>query len=193
MPATRGSERRRQVSIFISPHNDDETLFGAFTILREKPLVVIVFDRHVQEARGLPVDWKQRRDETRKRARHPRRSVCLPRLSDADPGVTAAVIRERYSRRLGRLSETSLRPGVRGGRARATQHGCRGRRRFRGVRRYLTYTTRESRSRPSGPDSSAGLDPAEARGARLLRVTIQPTRGWVAIPTFLRDQTEYYL
>src|SRR5690606_38099756 len=27
--------------IFISPHPDDETLFGAYTLMREKPLVVI--------------------------------------------------------------------------------------------------------------------------------------------------------
>jgi len=28
--------------IFVSPHPDDEVLFGAYTIMREKPLVVIV-------------------------------------------------------------------------------------------------------------------------------------------------------
>jgi LmbE family N-acetylglucosaminyl deacetylase len=29
-------------SVFLSPHPDDETLFGTFTLLREKPLVVSV-------------------------------------------------------------------------------------------------------------------------------------------------------
>lgn len=29
-------------SVFLAPHPDDETLFGAFTLLREKPLVVSV-------------------------------------------------------------------------------------------------------------------------------------------------------
>lgn len=32
------------MSVFLAPHCDDETLFGAFTLLREKPLVVIVYD-----------------------------------------------------------------------------------------------------------------------------------------------------
>lgn len=31
-------------SVFLAPHHDDETLFGAFTLLREKPLVVVVYD-----------------------------------------------------------------------------------------------------------------------------------------------------
>lgn len=30
------------MKLFISPHPDDETLFGAYTIQREKPLVIIV-------------------------------------------------------------------------------------------------------------------------------------------------------
>jgi hypothetical protein len=34
------------MNIFLAPHNDDETLFGAFTISREKPLVIVVFDPH---------------------------------------------------------------------------------------------------------------------------------------------------
>lgn len=40
------------MKLFISPHNDDESLFGAFTIIREKPLVVIVTDSFIQPLRG---------------------------------------------------------------------------------------------------------------------------------------------
>jgi LmbE family N-acetylglucosaminyl deacetylase len=36
-------------SVFLAPHPDDETLFGAFTLLREKPLVVIVTDSGERE------------------------------------------------------------------------------------------------------------------------------------------------
>jgi len=39
--------------ILVSPHNDDETLFAAFTLLREGPLVVVVFDSYAQPARGI--------------------------------------------------------------------------------------------------------------------------------------------
>lgn len=37
--------------IFLSPHNDDETLFGAYTIMRHKPTVVVVLRSHLQEQR----------------------------------------------------------------------------------------------------------------------------------------------
>lgn len=39
-------------SIIFCPHNDDEVLFCAYTIMREKPLVVIVTDSHIQPNRG---------------------------------------------------------------------------------------------------------------------------------------------
>lgn len=40
------------MKVFISPHQDDETLFGAFTLLREKPLVVTCLDSYIQPNRG---------------------------------------------------------------------------------------------------------------------------------------------
>jgi LmbE family N-acetylglucosaminyl deacetylase len=49
------------MKIFISPHNDDEVLFGAFTLLRERPLVVFVFDSYVQPSRGLSGTSAERR------------------------------------------------------------------------------------------------------------------------------------
>lgn len=53
------------MKVFVSPHNDDETLFGAFTIQREKPLVVIVFDSVVQVIRGhKECDAVTRREES---------------------------------------------------------------------------------------------------------------------------------
>jgi LmbE family N-acetylglucosaminyl deacetylase len=53
-----------KVKLFLSPHNDDEVLFGAFTILREKPLVVIVTDSVVQEKRGYGIRAIDRRAES---------------------------------------------------------------------------------------------------------------------------------
>ena len=51
--------------IFISPHNDDEVLFGAYTIMREKPLVVIVTDSYIQQERGDEATAEQRIQETK--------------------------------------------------------------------------------------------------------------------------------
>lgn len=38
-------------SLLLSPHNDDETLFAAFTCLRERPHVIVVLRSQVQEDR----------------------------------------------------------------------------------------------------------------------------------------------
>lgn len=42
------------VKLLLSPHNDDEALFCAFTIMRERPTVVVAFDSYVQPFRGVP-------------------------------------------------------------------------------------------------------------------------------------------
>lgn len=52
------------MKIFVSPHNDDECLFGAFTLMRNKPLVIIVTDSYIQEKRGDGITSRQRREET---------------------------------------------------------------------------------------------------------------------------------
>jgi LmbE family N-acetylglucosaminyl deacetylase len=52
------------MNLFISPHCDDECLFGSFTIQRERPLVVIVLDGIIQGLRGAQVTARQRRQET---------------------------------------------------------------------------------------------------------------------------------
>jgi LmbE family N-acetylglucosaminyl deacetylase len=53
------------VKVFLSPHHDDETLFGAFTLLRERPLVVIVTDSYAQFNRGDGITNETRWAEAR--------------------------------------------------------------------------------------------------------------------------------
>ncbi len=50
--------------IFLAPHNDDETLFGAFTIMTENPLVIIVSDSQIQAKQYPHITAKIRRDES---------------------------------------------------------------------------------------------------------------------------------
>jgi len=50
------------MKLLISPHNDDEALFAAFTILRERPLVFIVTDSIRQNGRGITAN--ERRNES---------------------------------------------------------------------------------------------------------------------------------
>jgi hypothetical protein len=40
------------MKLFLSPHNDDAVLFGAYTLLRENPLVLTVMDSYLQVQRG---------------------------------------------------------------------------------------------------------------------------------------------
>ncbi len=55
----------RTLAIF--PHNDDEALFMAYTLMREKPLVLIVTDAYIQTNRGeIGCDSETRWDETKK-------------------------------------------------------------------------------------------------------------------------------
>lgn len=50
--------------LFIAPHNDDEALFGSYTLLREKPLVLLVTDSWIQGLRGTGITASQRRRES---------------------------------------------------------------------------------------------------------------------------------
>lgn len=53
------------MNLFIAPHNDDEALFGAFTLMREKPLVLVVTDSYIQPKRGdTGCSAIERRNET---------------------------------------------------------------------------------------------------------------------------------
>lgn len=52
------------MKLFLSPHDDDQVLFGAFTLMREKPLVVICTDSWIQYNRGENITAEQRAEET---------------------------------------------------------------------------------------------------------------------------------
>lgn len=46
--------------IWFSPHNDDETLFGAYTLMRYRPLVIVCFKSKVQEQYGITAETRER-------------------------------------------------------------------------------------------------------------------------------------
>ncbi len=50
--------------LFLSPHDDDQALFGAFTLMREQPLVAIVTDAYKQQNRGENISPELRAHET---------------------------------------------------------------------------------------------------------------------------------
>lgn len=55
------------MNLAIIPHEDDESLFLAYTLMREKPLVVVVTDSYIQPNRGdIGCSARERREETSK-------------------------------------------------------------------------------------------------------------------------------
>lgn len=72
-------------SVFLSPHNDDETLFGSFILLRYKPHVIICLRSQVQEARGYGITYNQREGETSKAMSVLGRPWTQWTFSDLDP------------------------------------------------------------------------------------------------------------
>jgi LmbE family N-acetylglucosaminyl deacetylase len=53
------------MKLLLDPHGDDGALFANFTLQREKPDVVVVFDSYIQVRRGHKAcDWEPRRNET---------------------------------------------------------------------------------------------------------------------------------
>lgn len=49
--------------LWIAPHSDDAVLFGAYTLMREEPLVLTVTDSYIQQNRGENITPNQRRIE----------------------------------------------------------------------------------------------------------------------------------
>jgi LmbE family N-acetylglucosaminyl deacetylase len=182
------------MSIFISPHNDDETLFGAFTLLREKPLVVVVFDGYVQAQRGLPVTWKERRAETM--AALIKLGCCgvvFLGLRDDHP-VSEAVLCASLRLLVKEAGGTIYAPAFESGGhpqhnlvAAAVPDGP-------GVRRYLTYTT-AGKSTSDKPVPVLNPDWIRLKLLALAcyrsQFNTDPRMGcW---PHFLRSQEEFYL
>lgn len=81
-------------TIFLSVHNDDETLFGAYTLMRHKPLVIVVTDAYIQAMRGdEDCEYWQRQNETieaMKLAGCPVLFMAIP-----DQYLTEDILRER--------------------------------------------------------------------------------------------------
>ena len=52
------------MDIFLSPHNDDEALFGAYTCIKFRPLVVVLLRSFVEATWTPPVHYETREAET---------------------------------------------------------------------------------------------------------------------------------
>ncbi len=177
------------MKLFVSPHCDDAELFACFTLLREKPLVIVVFDGYVQAARRLAVTWDQRRRETR--------AACaildvevrfLGCRDDFPPDARSlnAMLASYYGDAIyAPASETD-------GHAQhnLVAEACMG---LPVIENYMTYTTRgKSTSDRPVPilDGSWIALKHKALACYESQMSLDPRMG--CAPHFLRDMTEYY-
>ncbi len=83
--------------LFLAPHDDDHALFGAFTIMRKKPIVCVVTDSYIQSNRGEKgCDAETRAAETK--------ASCailgceLVRLGIRDDALNEDILRYKFKR-----------------------------------------------------------------------------------------------
>lgn len=188
MPALpKASRVDRLTSLLLAPHNDDETLFAAFTCLAEKPHVVVVLRSQVQEDR-FGITAGTREVETQ-------RAMWLLGCSweqwaalDSDPdwdGVETLMRKraEKYERCYAPARETN--GHIQHNRIADLADNVFGPER---VTHYLTYTT----AGKSTSDRSVAYEPAwvERKVAALACYRSQSSLANCA-EHFLRDQHEY--
>jgi LmbE family N-acetylglucosaminyl deacetylase len=186
------------MKLWVAPHNDDETLFGAFTIQRHQPDVVIVFGSYIQYRRGhqrcTAVQRMQESYDALRCLGIPQEKVHFLDFNDAEawrPEAIAAALEQWHP------SEVWIPLVEDGGHHQHNLVGVAGLKAFPNSRihRYLTYTT-------AGKSTSTASSMAvPVTGAMVLRklqalacyrtqLEIDELGCW---PHFLRDQQEYVL
>jgi len=176
------------VKYFIAPHNDDETLFGSFSIQQHSPIVIVVYDGYLQGARGESVTFSNRRLETREAVRILGASVRFLGFddrTDTDPCRLVSALSEFKDGSMVWYPEVET-----GGHHQHNLVGKVCREIFRPAvsMRYLTYTS-EGKS-CSGKEVACSTEEIirkwKALGCYASQIDIPNCR-----PHFLRDQREY--
>ena len=96
--------------VVLAPHNDDETLFMAYTVMRNKPLVIIITDGYNQKRMGFEVNAEQRRLESIEACRILGAPVVFLGIKDTE--ITEDILAERLS---GLSADIVYAPAIQGG------------------------------------------------------------------------------
>ena len=130
------------MKLLLAPHNDDESLFAAFTLLRERPLVLIVTDSFIQPERGdRGCSALERRQESIAACKILGSPVAFLGIRDTE--LTEELVAERLSFFKHLEFERCYAPAIQGGNA---QHDIIGKvagQIFNNVTHYTTYTKTE--------------------------------------------------
>jgi LmbE family N-acetylglucosaminyl deacetylase len=127
------------MKLFLSPHDDDQVLFGAFTLMRMNPLVVICTDSWIQGNRGEDITAEQRAEESRKACEI--LGCPVVRLGLRDDVVDEWSMKRALSRFSG--FETVYIPAIQGGNKDHDLVGQVAKEVFKNVKQYTTYTSTE--------------------------------------------------
>jgi len=181
------------VKLFVSPHNDDAPLWGSFTLQCERPLVLTVFDSHIQPARGhTRCDAETRRQEDREAMTFLGCAIEFSGVPDNEPDAS---IQHRVRAALSgwNPSEVWLPAVETGGHDQHNLVGAVGLEIFSGTRihRYLTYTRTGGKStngREIKPTGAMVLKKLQALTCYRTQLEIDALGCW---PHFIRDQNEY--
>jgi LmbE family N-acetylglucosaminyl deacetylase len=128
------------MNIAVIPHNDDESLFLAYTLIREKPLVLLVTDSFIQPNRGdVGCTAEIRRNETIRAMEILKCPVVFLGIKDTE--LTEENFRQRIQFFTG--FEKVYIPAVQGGNPQHDLIGKVGREVFSNAVSYTTYTRTE--------------------------------------------------
>ena len=128
------------MKLAIIPHNDDEVLFLGYTLIRERPLVVVCLDSYIQPNRGdKGCSAEERREETINAMEILKCPVVFLGIKDTE--LTEENFTERIRPFVG--FEKVYAPSIQGGNPQHDIIGSVCRRVFPTITRYTTYTKTE--------------------------------------------------
>lgn len=195
--------------LFVSPHNDDAVLFGAFTLQRERPMVLTVFDSFVQVERGHPECNADARREEDVRAINVVLQCAAHHgfVPDTQANAAAAPAVHALLSQWRRMTEVWIPAVELGGHDQHNLIGALGREIFdpavTKVRRYLTYTRLGGKSTEFVPaDGSVGIAKQVPCTGLMVRRKLQALTCYKTQleiddlgcwQHFIRDQNEYVI
>jgi LmbE family N-acetylglucosaminyl deacetylase len=179
------------LKLWVSPHSDDAVLFGAFTLLRERPTVLTVYDSYIQVNRGhKQCDLVTRRNEDIAAVRDVLGCpIQFAALNDAEL-ISGAVL---VALSKWKPSEVWLPAVEKDGHDQHNLIGYIGAEVFSGatIHRYLTYSRAKGKSTNGKQVPCTGamvLKKLQALACYKTQIEIDALGCW---PHFIRDQNEY--
>jgi hypothetical protein len=184
------------MKLFVSPHNDDAALFGNFTLQRERPVVLTVFDSHLQWARGHSdcCVGVRRQEDFDALVTILGCRLRFGGIFDDDPEPWAAIVTLLTEFRADGVDEVWIPAIEDGGHAQHNLVGEIGQQVFQGltIHRYLTYTEK-------GKSTGGRLVPYNGKMLRKKLMSLVCYKTQIEIDAlgcaehFARDQREYSL